>query len=77
MNGKLYDNGTILLGAKKDIINYMNNAVNLDEEDKEEILDFIKDFNDNDIIAINYDCGMGLSMDAWTENDILKGWLYD
>lgn len=71
---KLYDNGEILLGRKKDIVNQIYNNMLEEENDEEynEILEDIKDFEDNTIIAINYDHGMGYSIDWWEEKDEVK-----
>lgn len=67
----IYDNGELLLGSVKDIKEYTLNNMLVYENDKEnmEILDFIKDYKENDIVCINYDNGMGLSFDIWQEID--------
>lgn len=66
----IYDNGELLLGTKKDILNYVNsNVSNFDKEDYEEIIEYLCSFNDNGIVCINYDSGMGLSFDYWSEKD--------
>ena len=68
----IYDNGELLLGSKKNILEYQNKLIEqdlIDKEDYAEITDFLKDFKDNDIVCINYDNGMGLSFDIWQEND--------
>lgn len=67
----IYDNGELLLGSVKDIKEYtLNNMlVYENDEDNMEILDFIKDYKENDIICINYDNGMGLSFDIWQESN--------
>lgn len=70
----LYDNGTILLGKKQDIINQIYNNM-LEEEQDElymEILEDLKDLEDDTIVALNYDTGMGYSFDWWDKKDILK-----
>lgn len=68
---KIYDNGEILLGKVKDVIEYTKKQETIDEE-MEEILQDLKDFEDNTIVAINYDNGMGYTIDYWDEKDILK-----
>jgi len=68
----LYDNGTCLLGTKKDIYDYTLKIDTLNEEERQDILREIKDFNDTDILCINYDCGMGLSIESWETTDIIK-----
>ena len=66
---KIYDNGEILLGKVKDIIEYTKKQEIIDEE-MEEILQDLKDFEDNTIVAINYDNGMGYTIDYWDESFI-------
>lgn len=70
----LYDNGTILLGTKKDIVNQIYNNMLEEEQDEQyqEILEDLKDFKDDTIIALNYDNGMGYSFDYWEIGDIIK-----
>jgi hypothetical protein len=68
----IYDNGTCLLGTKKDIYNYILNDERLENWEYEDILEEIKDFNDTDILCINFDCGMGLSIEYWENTDIVK-----
>jgi len=70
----IYDNGTILLGEKEKVVNQIYNNM-LEEEQDEfymEILEELKDFKDNTIVAINYDNGMGYSIDYWEKEDIVK-----
>ena len=64
----IYDNGKICLGEVKRIIEYFN-TIGADIEEYEEILEELKKLNDDDIVAINYDNGMGYSIDWWTKND--------
>ena len=64
----IYDNGEICLGEVKRIIEYFN-TIGADIEEYEEILEELKKLNDDDIVAINYDHGMGYSIDWWTKND--------
>lgn len=73
MNG-LYDNGTILLGTKKDIVNQIYNNMLEEENDEEymEILEDLKGFKEDTIVALNYDNGMGYSIDYWDSNDKLE-----
>jgi len=76
----LYDNGACLLGTKKAIKKHCKNLIkkyNNDDEDcvvetAKETLDEIEEFNDTDILCINYDCGMGLSIEYWETTDIIK-----
>ena len=64
----IYDNGSLCLGEVKRIIEYFN-TIGADIEEYEEILEELKKLNDDDIVAINYDHGMGYSIDWWTKND--------
>ena len=64
----IYDNGEMCLGEVKKIIEYFN-TTGADIEEYEEVLEELKKLNDDDIVAINYDNGMGYSIDWWTKND--------
>ena len=65
---EIYDNGEMCLGEVKKIIEYFN-TTGVDIEEYEEVLEELKKLNDDDIVAINYDHGMGYSIDWWTKND--------
>lgn len=64
----VYDNGEMCLGEVKKIIEYFNTS-GADIEEHEDLLEELKEMNDDDIVAINYDHGMGYSMDWWTKDD--------
>lgn len=64
----VYDNGEMCLGEVKKIIEYFNTS-GADIEEYEDLLEELKEMNDDDIVAINYDHGMGCSMDWWTKDD--------
>ena len=64
----IYDNGEICLGEVKRIIEYFN-TTGADIEEYEDLLKELKELNDDDIVAINYDNGMGYSIDWWTKDD--------
>ena len=64
----IYDNGEMCLGEVKKIIEYFN-TTGADIEEYEEVLEELKKLNDDDIVAINYDNGMGYSIDWWTKKD--------
>lgn len=70
----LYDNGTILLGTKKDIVEQIYNNMLEEEQDElyQEILEDLKCLKDDTIVALNYDNGMGYSIDYWEKEDIIK-----
>ena len=70
---KVYDNGEMLLGKKNDIEKYcLKLIIQGDEEiakNAEDILEEIKEYDDSDILCINYDFGMGLLIKNWKERD--------
>ena len=66
----IYDNGEICLGEVKKIIEHFN-TIGADIEEYEDLLEELKELNDDDIVAINYDNGMGYSIDYWTNEDII------
>ena len=66
----IYDNGEVCLGEVKKIIEHFN-TIGADIEEYEDLLEELKELNDDDIVAINYDNGMGYSIDYWTNEDII------
>ena len=66
----IYDNGEVCLGEVKKIIEHFN-TIGADIEEYEDLLEELKTLNDDDIVAINYDNGMGYSIDYWTNEDII------
>ena len=72
----IYDNGTVLLGTIKMIKEYIKNQLrnNMDvyHDDMKDILKDIEYLDDNAIVAINYDNGMGYTLEYWSERDIIK-----
>lgn len=71
----IYDNGTVMLGEVKKIKDYTKKQLEdkiIDEEEYLDIENELKDFNDNDIVAINYDCGIGLSIEDWEPKEIIN-----
>lgn len=71
----IYDNGTVMLGQVKQIKAYTENQFKkelIEDYEREEILEELKELKDNDIVAINYDCGMGLSIEYWEIGDIIN-----
>ena len=66
----IYDNGKMCLGEVGKIRQYLiDNAEETWEI--EDILEELKEFEDNTIVAINYDNGMGYSIEYWTTKDII------
>ena len=67
----IYDNGTMVLGCVKNVKEYL--IENAEETwEIEDILKDLEEFSNETIVAINYDCGMGYSIDYWNEDDIVK-----
>ena len=73
---KVYDNGEMLLGRKNDIEKLCLKLIIQGDEDitetARETLEEIKEYNDSDILCINYDSGMGLEIESWKEIDEVK-----
>ena len=68
----VYDNGTMVLGTVKKIKKYL--IINKEVvEDFNNIMEDLEDLHDDDIVAINYDLGMGYTMDYWSNLDKLRG----
>ena len=66
----IYDYGRLCLGEvgkiKQDLID--NGAETWEIDD---LFHELEDLDDNTIVAINYDNGMGYSIEYWTKKDIL------
>ena len=65
---EIYDNGEMVLGS----VYYVKEYICKNCEDIEEVKDLVNDLEDLDedtIVAINYDNGMGYSIDWWTKKD--------
>ena len=77
MNNKVYDNGEMLLGMVKDVIKYLFENMEYDEDDYSEVKGMIEDLEelgDNYIVMINYDFGMGYLLYKWhIESDVVMG----
>lgn len=71
---KIYDNGTMVLGNVKNMKVYLLENFNLEDEDiyDKELFEFLDTLSNETIVAINYDCGMGYSIDYWNEDSIVK-----
>lgn len=71
----IYDNGTVMLGQVKQIKEYTENQFKkelIEDYERKKILEELKELKDNDIVAINYDCGMGLSIEYFEIGDIIN-----
>lgn len=68
---KIYDNGEMVLGTIYNVKDYLCKHC----DDVSEIKDIIDDLENEDedtIVAINYDHGMGYSIDYWTKQDVVE-----
>lgn len=67
----IYDNGRVCLGEVGKIRQELIENANEEWEIKD-ILEELKELEDNTIVAINYDNGMGYSIEYWTKKDMEK-----
>lgn len=68
----LYDNGTMVLGEVKKVKEYLIKYSEDEDLGVKDILKDLEDLEEDIIVAINYDCGMGYSFDYWEKEDIIK-----
>lgn len=72
---RIYDNGTCLLGQVKKIKEYNDKLYKENNIDEEEWIYLLKElvwYEDSDIVSINYDNGMGMTLEVWKEKDIIE-----
>ena len=72
---EIYDNGNRMLGQTSEIRKYNDKMFREDMIVEEQWLELAKElvfFNDTDILAIDYDNGMGILIEKWEERDILR-----
>ena len=76
---KIYDNGTLMLGNVQDLIMEIEREIKEDIDmfdiDMEDILKELKELRDIDyemVVCINYDNGIGYTIDYWSSSDIVK-----
>ena len=69
---KIYDNGTYLLGRKKDIYEMTLAQIVEDNDDQEalELLYELKDYDDESILCIDYSNPLGYSIIEWKGKDV-------
>ena len=67
----IYDNGRVCLGKVGKIRQKLIENANEEWEIKD-ILEELKEFENDTIVAINYDNGMGYSIEYWTKKDMEK-----
>lgn len=77
---KIYDNGALMLGNVQMVImeieKEMKENIDMLYVDMEDILKELKELRDIDyemVVCINYENGMGYTLDYWTSKDIVKG----
>ena len=68
---KIYDNGTYLLGRKKDIYEMALTHAN-DDQTALELLYELKDYDDESILCIDYSLPLGYSITEWKSKDIIN-----
>lgn len=71
----IYDNGTHMLGRVRELKEYNDNLYRKKMIEEEQWIELAKELvlcNDSDIVSIDYDNNMGISMEIWEEKDILK-----
>lgn len=69
---KVYDNGTMVLGEVKKIKEYLVKYSENEDLGVKDILKELEDEEEDTIVAINYDLGMGYSIDYWSKNDYIE-----
>lgn len=77
---KIYDNGALMLGNVQMVIMEIERqkkaSIDMLDADMEEMLKDLKELRDIDyemVVCINYDNGMGYTIDYWSSVDIVKG----
>lgn len=71
----IYDNGTHMLGEVKRIKEYNDKLYRDKAIEEEQWLELVKElvwYKDTDIVSIDYDNGMGMTVEYWEQKDILK-----
>lgn len=71
----IYDNGTHMLGEVKRIKEYNDRLYKDKAIEEEQWLELVKElvwYKDTDIVSIDYDNGMGMTVEYWEESNILK-----
>ena len=69
---KIYDNGTYLLGRKKDIYEMALTHANDDDATALELLYELKDYSDESILCIDYSLPLGYNIIEWKSKDCGK-----
>lgn len=72
----VYDNGYALLGQTKNLIEMIENNINkgsIDDETITELLKEIKLYDENSLLYVNYENGMGFIVEEFKEDAIIRG----
>ena len=68
---EIYDNGEKIIGQIYYVKEYL--CENAEETwEIEELIHDLEDFDASDIVCINYDNGMGYTIERWTKKDLVK-----
>lgn len=71
LKGNIYDNGERALGYVKDMIKYF--IENSEESwEVEDLIQELNELNEDDIVVVDYDFGMGYMFHYWKQNDLIK-----
>ena len=69
----IYDNGCAMLGKVNNILKMLlTQTNNIDDDTTCMLMKDLEEYSQDDIVYINYDNGMGYSIDSWDEKDIVK-----
>lgn len=69
----IYDNGALMLGNIKDIINYIENDERLETWEYEELLKDLYEIKDIAyIVMVDYENPMGYTINYWKKNDKIR-----
>lgn len=68
MQDYVYDNCEKILGSVKNVTQYVKDSCD-DYEEIEDIIEELKYFEEDTMIVLDYNNGMGFMIDYWTEKD--------
>lgn len=64
----IYDNCEKIIGNVKNVKQYVENNCE-DYEEVKDMIEELKDFEENTIVLLDYNNGMGFTIDYWSEKD--------
>jgi hypothetical protein len=67
----VYDNGEIVLGSVYNVKDYICRNC-YDVVEVKDLINDLEDLDEDSIVAINYDNGMGYSLDWWANRDKIE-----